>query len=137
MKISKKFPPNFESITNVFGDVSKHKPVFCYGDTIYNPYDGNLTPDIIHHEKVHSKQQGISPDAWYYKYLRDPEFRLEQEIEAYGEQLKYAKDKGVSGKLYDWAKGNMAMSLSSELYGSLITWGKAESKIRNYKKEIN
>lgn len=141
-------PPNYELI-RIALNPSKHA-IFCYGDTIYNPSNRTITPDIEHHEYIHSKQQGDNPDLWYARYLQDPQFRLEQEIEAYGEQYVLAKENIekadeearketkvlAAGKtqLLRWALESMARALSGADYGNLISYGEAQSKIRNYAK---
>lgn len=133
MKIVEEYPPNYNEIFQVFPNLEEHRPIFAYGDTIYNPFKVKVTPDLEVHESTHTKQQGNSPEIWWTKYLFDKHFRLEQEIEAYGEQLRFIQGK-VGGKLYDWVKQKMAEALSGELYGNLLTYGEAESKIRNYAK---
>ena len=134
MKISTEYPPNINDIKKVFPNLEKHKPLFAYGDTIYNPFKAEIRPDLEHHESTHSKQQGDYPEVWWYKYLTNQQFRLEQEIEAYGEQYLFAIKAGVKGKMKDWLKEKLAQSLSGELYGNLLTYGEAESKLRNYVK---
>ena len=133
MKILNQLPPNYELIT-----ISDLKPTkdttYCFGSVIYNPSGKKLTPDIEHHENLHSKQQGDNPDLWWNLYLSDKQFRMNQEIAAYGEQYAFAKEHGVKGKLLEWALDNMAKALSGEEYGSLISYGEARSKIRNYSK---
>lgn len=136
MKVIEDFPPNYQDILAALGDVSKAKPVFCYGDTIYNPFRRKITIDVEHHEEVHARQQGDDPALWYVKYLMDRSFRLSQEIEAYGAQYHFAKSKGVKGKLLSWLQDNLAWNLSGEAYGKLITYGEAVSKIRNYKPNV-
>lgn len=138
MKIVEDYPPNFNHIIEVFGDIEEFTPIFCYGDTIFNPFKIKITPDLEAHERVHSYQQMkfATPDAWWIKYLYDKDFRLEQEIEAYGTQYALAMQSGVRGKMLDWVKENIARSLSCGLYGNLLSYGEAESKIRNYAKNI-
>ena len=123
-----------------FPNIEKQYPVFCYGDTIYNPFDQTITPDIEHHESIHSRQQGDYPEVWYERYINEPSFRLEQEIEAYGSQyafLKYIlKDISQGAKIIEWKKEKMAEALSSPLYGSLLPYAVAESKIRSYGKHV-
>lgn len=132
MKIVKGFPPNYEIITLALNP--NKDTIFCYGDTIYNPTGRKLTPDIEHHESIHSKQQGGDPESWWNRYISNKNFRLLEEIEAYGEQYIFAKEHGVKGRLLEWALDKMAESLSSEVYGNLISYGSAKSKIRNYGK---
>lgn len=136
MKIKEENPPNFIEIIRVFGDLSKKKPCFCYGDVIYNPYRVEITPDLEIHEDTHRIQQGNLPDIWWEQYLSDTNFRLSQEIEAYAKQYQFAC------KLVDEIRGgakmkkaileSIAKSLSGEMYGSIITYSQAETAIRKY-----
>jgi hypothetical protein len=138
MKLSKEKPPNIDEILKVFPSIFSdldRTPIFCYGDTIYNAPD-DLRRDLIYHEEVHSKQQGSNPTLWWTKYLHDKEFRLEQEIEAYGNQYALIK-KILPSKFHKQALYEMASSLSSDVYGRIIGHGEAESKIRNYAKNLN
>lgn len=136
MKISTEYPPNYAEIKKVFPLCKEYKATFCYGDTIYSPFNKEVPADIQAHEEVHSKQQGELPDVWWYKYLNDTEFRLRQEIEAYGTQLAFALKLNIPWKLRDWIKEKLAQSLSGELYGNMLTYREAESKIRNYAKTL-
>lgn len=133
MKISEKYPPNYDEIVQALGKVDG--AVFCYGDTIYNPFKRNITPDIEVHEAVHMKQQGNMPEVWYMKYLYDPKFRLEQEIQAYGEQYAFIK-KYMKGDLLAWGLEKMAQALSGKEYGNLLSYNEAEAKIRLASKNV-
>lgn len=134
MKIIESFPPNYGLIKAAFPNLENLKPVFCYGDTIYNPFGVEMTKDLIEHEAVHSRQQGDMIDLWYEKYLNDSAFRLEQEVEAYGYQLAFFRKHANNYKLTEWLKEQMAFALSGEGYGNIISYAKAESAIRNYAK---
>lgn len=138
MKISNHPPPNYELILTTFpiAVLKKSKPIFAYGNIIYNPFNVNITKDVEIHEEVHEKQQGGNPDSWWAKYLMDKEFRLSQEIEAYGTQLAFIQKLIDSPSLANWKKEKMAEALSGELYGNLLSYGEAESKIRNYAKHL-
>lgn len=136
MKILEQFPPNYALIKVAFPAIENHKPIFCYGDTIYNPFKITITADLDAHEAVHSNQQGDNPETWWNRYCTDPQFRLEQEIEAYGVQYKFIQDKKIPSKLFEWIKDRMVSALSGGVYGNLLTYGEAESKIRNYAKKI-
>lgn len=131
MKILDEYPPNYRDIVDALGDVTG--AVFCYGDTIYNPFAIEILPDIEIHEQVHSKQQGDAVNMWYHRYLTDAHFRLAQEIEAYGEQYNFIK-KLMGGSLLKWRLDQMAQALSGKEYGNIISYGEAISKIRNYGK---
>lgn len=132
MEIVETFPPNIELIELALG--KQPNSIFTYSGIIYNPSKRTILRDIHIHEEVHQKQQGENADAWYARYLTDKDFRLECEIEAYGEQYKFAKEHVHDTKLLKWALESMAFALSGKEYGSLVTYGQAESKIRNYQK---
>lgn len=132
MRTVQAYPPNWDAIKIILKPIGHE--IFCYGNTIYNPSGRSVTPDIERHEEVHSEQQGSNPDAWWNKYLSDKTFRLACEIEAYGEQWLFAKENVKDAKLLAWVKENMAMALCGPSYGGLISYGEAESKIRNYRK---
>ena len=142
------YPPNYDVIKQLLAPTDD--ALYCYGDTIYNPTKRKILPDVMHHEAVHARQQGSNPDQWWYDYLTDKDFRLSQEIEAYGEQYLFAQkhieaqaaEAAKEGKvltvgrkkLLSWALESMAKALSGAAYGNLISYGEAESKIRNYAK---
>lgn len=147
MRIVEEFPPNYELICTVLG-IPPRETTFAYGDIIYNPSGRELEPDIIFHEHVHRGQQGDDPDAWWLEYLTNPQFRYEQELDAYGRQYAFAKDAietmdanlkaegkrpGVSKtKMLEYALDSMARALSGQSYGFTLSYGEAVSKIRKY-----
>lgn len=134
MKILEEFPPNFKEIEKVFPNLEKSKPIFSYGDTIYNPYKAKVTPDLEVHEAVHGKQQKGDPKTWWGYYLVDPEFRLSQETEAYGAQYCFLKETIKIPKITDWYLDKISLSLSGELYGNMLNYAQAKSRIRNFYK---
>lgn len=145
MIISEKPPPNFADIKAVFPEVDQNldtiKPIFTWGNTIHNPYKAKITSDLEAHEEVHERQQGMYPEVWWFKYLSDEEFRLEQETEAYGTQYAFVKKQLEESdipnmKLLEWMKDKMAEALSGQLYGNMLSYGEAESKIRHFAKNL-
>lgn len=137
MKVSEKYPPNFKLIKAVFPNCGTYKSIFCFGDTIYNPFGARITPDLEVHERVHEKQQGENPRQWWNRYLTEPAFRLEQEIEAYGAQYHFVKySLKLSSKWCEWLLNQAADSLSHEQYGNLVEFAVAKSRIRNIAKDL-
>lgn len=134
MKILETPPPNFAEIKQYF-DVDKYKPVFCYGDTIFNPYKTQIPIDIQIHEEVHSKQQSeySNPSFWWQCYLLDKDFRAKMETEAYAVQWQWVKD-NLPAKASKEALNEFAENLSSPLYDLDITTSQAETLIRHYGK---
>ncbi len=135
MKISKKYPPNYRQVVDILG--ADDTTVYCYGDTIYNPNNIEITPDIEVHEEVHSKQQGDNPELWCLKYLNDKEFRQQSEVEAYGAQYFFVKNHLGGGKMLEWLLDKLADELSSSCYNLDINQAQAKSKIRNEAKKGN
>jgi len=131
MEIINQPPPNFGEIKQHF-DVEKYKPVFCFGDKIYNPYKQTVPIDLQIHEEVHSKQQAeySSPEIWWTKYLLDPDFRKTQELEAYHTQYLWLKER-IPEKGYSEALDEMATNLSS-LYNLGLNFYQAKTAIRKY-----
>jgi hypothetical protein len=131
-------PPIYDNVVSMIGDnVSLLKTIFTYGDIIFNPNELNLTPDIVAHEKVHMDQQGHNNhDAalWWGRYLREPEFRLDQESKAYTKQYEWFcqhyKDRNQRAVYLN----GLAKTLSSPLYGNLITQSDAYNLIKRYAK---
>lgn len=136
MKILDQFPPNIREIRKKFPVVDVNKPIFAWGDSIFNPYGREITPDLEHHESIHMRQQGNMPEIWWYDYLRDEAFRFSQELEAYGEQYAYVKRAGIKGKLLEWGLEKMAEALSSDMYGTMCTSNEAKCKIKNFARSL-
>ena len=126
-------PPNFEKINNAF-HVAGQAVLFCYGDIICNPYGVEIPPQLIKHEEVHSRQQGSDVEGWWDKYIEDPEFRWEQELEAHVVEWKeYCKRHG-GDKRIAYLK-IVAERLSSPIYGQMRTYEQCRDAILTYKRK--
>ena len=123
IKLIYDWPPNAETEDKKRKDVAIN-----YKGDIYLP-NGNVREDIIIHEKVHIKQQKGDYDGWIEHYQTDISFRIEQEVEAYKEQIKYIK-KTMGRKKAFYAMMSFAKFLSSEVYGNIITFEKALKKLK-------
>jgi hypothetical protein len=129
MKILIKNPPNIEYIRKFL--TPPKGVIFTYGDTIYNPDNGEVTGDIMDHEAVHSLQQvKLGPEKWWDKYLNDKEFRFEQELQAYQVQYRHAtqiiKDPNQQNRFLM----KLASHLSSAAYGNLVGFDEARRMIQ-------
>lgn len=121
MKIINEKPPIWDNVCDAFG-TNLVNILFTYGDSLYNP--SGIDPIVDHllvHEEIHAEQQGHNEkDAalWWGKFLRDPDFRLDQEARAYGAQYaficKTVKDKNQRYKIL-W---DLAGILSGPLYAN-------------------
>lgn len=131
-KVRNQKPPVWDAVIAVFQVLPKHV-FFTYGDTIYNPSGVQLREDIVQHESVHMEQQGYSNDGaalWWGKFLRDPEFRLQQEIEAYAHQYAWYCGKVSDRNMRVKFLNMLTTSLSGPMYGHCITKAEADEVIK-------
>lgn len=139
MKIVRDYPPNIDAIHALFRTKMKPGVVYCWGNVIFNPMPLG-PPDflpvwIIKHEEVHCKQQHDfgSIDAWWDKYLAEPEFRFKQELPAHQAEYRafcsatreFNNNKASANKCRD-ALHQMAKRLSGSLYGNIVSLEQAK-----------
>lgn len=127
MKVINQPPPNYEEIKKHFPNSDFNRGVlFTYGDTCYCK---EITPDLYVHEQVHTEQQ-TNPEEWWARYYIDPQFRLEQELEAYRAQWKYLdhafKDRNKKNDLVR----QIAQQLSGPLYNNIIDFDEALALVK-------
>lgn len=137
MKIIQADPPNIEEIDAAFKVRASGKKIFyCYGDTIYNPFNIAIPPAIMDHEKVHSFRQNGQPQEWWHSYINDLKFRLNEEILAHRAEAQWwarqpDTNKSIPGfrSLVDFHMIQIAKRLSSPLYGSMISFSAAKKEV--------
>lgn len=126
--IRKTLPPNIEAIKAMLPISGKE--IFAYDNVIYNPSGSKLGPELIAHEQVHFRQQGNDPAGWWVKFLDDPQFRLEQELEAhrveYRTFCKHNRDRNRQILFLQF----ISRRLASPIYGSILTVAQAMKKIK-------
>lgn len=99
--------------------------IFAYDKIIYT--NGILPDHLIIHEETHLNQQKeLGLDKWVDLYLRNKNFRLNQEIEAYKNQINSINDRNGRIKV----RTKCAKDLSSELYGNIISYEEAYRLIK-------
>lgn len=134
MKIETTKPPKhiWDKAHELFR-LDDHRVVYTYGDTLHNPGGCHVDASLEAHESIHTKQQEAAggPDKWWELYFSDPNFRRDQEIEAYKAQYRhmciFAKDRNYRAK-YLW---EIAQHLSSKMYGAGISHSEAMKAIRS------
>lgn len=126
-------PPIYDDVVRVIGRPPAGA-LFTWGDTIYHdpPPKGfrhALGPDIVEHERTHSRQQAaMGAGVWWARYLESPEFRLEQEVEAY--QVQFAVVSRMGGREgRRLVLRRLAKDLSGPMYGRLCSEGLARELI--------
>lgn len=123
------YPPNFKRIEKKLKPTSD--TVFTYGNDIYNPGGGFIADHLLVHEQIHAQQQAGKPETWWNKYLIDPKFRTEQELEAYRAQYLFAKSALKDRNKLAIFLHTIALDLSSPIYGNILSYIDAVKEIRN------
>lgn len=128
LQTSKETPPIYNEIRKYLKVNWDNGVIICYGDTAYCKYD--IPPDKLAHESVHVEQQKDDPDKWWNRYLKDVEFRKEQELEAYRFEAdfikRYVKDRNARWILLN----DIAKDMSSSMYGGIWTFEEAQKLIK-------
>lgn len=134
MQVSTQNPPFWDRIRAAF-ELDGMDVVFTHGNVIYNPNNLDITTDLLRHEETHAAQQEHNSTVatlWWERYLSDPDFRLQAETEAYGEQYKFLcaqhKDKNTQAR-YLYA---LSAHLSGPMYGNIIGQEAAMRRILDY-----
>jgi hypothetical protein len=111
-------PPNYDAIVRAFGTLPPGV-IFAYGDAVYSPSGEELPPDLVAHEQVHLRQQAAvgGPEPWWSRYLAEPTFRLEQELEAYRVQIAFHTDRPSRRACLR----RVARDLARPMYGRIVT----------------
>ena len=81
-------PPNFDQVHAAFPRADGPGVLFAYSGAIYNPSGITVPPALIAHEQVHLGRQDINPDGWWDMYLKDSEFRYNEELLAHAAEFK-------------------------------------------------
>ena len=116
--------PLLKEVIKKFGITEKrlNDIIFTYGDTFYSRLP--LSYGLVAHEITHTfRQLEIGKKEWWKKYISDDQFRLDEEIKAYRQQLKAYKRNDIG--LYKFMIPKIAEELSSNLYGNITTKAKA------------
>lgn len=140
MKILIEKPPIWKEANELFKlEELNLGTIFTYGDVLYNPFNVNITLDLIAHEEKHAEQQehnDVVAGLWWKRYLSDPLFRIEQETEAYAAQYrcicKAAKDRNKRARELN----ELGRILSGKMYGNAVTQNEAIINIRKLSRVV-
>lgn len=129
MRLVHDVPPMFDEIDAAFH--VKGKPViFAWGDKIYAPMQqGELPKALVLHEEVHGARQTAyvgGVEAWWRRYIAEPQFRLDEEIPAHRAELAHLLTKAKGPAMRAHALSRTAARLAAPLYGNLISIAEAK-----------
>jgi hypothetical protein len=108
-------PPNFAQIDAAFPGADRDGVIFAYGGEIYNPSGIEIPLALIVHENMHlARQVWLTTDVWWELYLKNPEFRYNEELRAHAAEFKAqrAADRNASARLLT----STALRLIAPLY---------------------
>lgn len=135
MKMLLQKPPNYDEVAAFFKLDPGQAIFFTYGDTVYNPGMVKISEDLIRHEETHIEQQEANSevaDLWWKRYLRDPEFRIQEEAEAYGNQYAFMCARNHDRNYQARYLHEIAGHLSGPVYGNAISRQDAAKLIKTY-----
>lgn len=127
MEVVKAYPPNYDKIKAAFAPDSN--VVFTYGQTCYAPKTGYIDDVLLAHESEHARQQ-TDPEAWWELYIKDPAFRLAQELAAYRAQYEFACTRYPNMDTHKLLV-RLAHDMSSEMYGNCVDFLTAYREIKS------
>jgi hypothetical protein len=115
-------PPVYDACVEKFGaDVIVGKPIiWSWGDVIYNPTDIHISHELFAHEAVHGERQLDQVEKWWELYLKDPQFRYDEEMHAHRAEWR-AVLRRSAGKNVGAVLEAIAGRLASPLYGKVIS----------------
>jgi len=120
-------------------DLERDLMVMVYGKTMHKGFKYPIDPDLLVHEEVHVKQHTEyegGPAAWWERYLQDPEFRINQEVEAYRRQYEWLKENEPDRNKRFKILVLCAKNLSGPMYGEAISMQNAMNAIRGMDYQI-
>jgi len=129
-------PPVYEEVLRNF-QINIASTLFTFGDVIYNPQQIETPDDYVHHEELHAEQQGHNPEGagrWWARYFSDPYFRIDQEARAYAHQYDYWCKKHKDRNQRNRKLLQLASTLASPMYGSVVGQSGAVDLIRRFSK---
>lgn len=126
-------PPVADKCEKLFGvEYSSGTVAITYGERVHIA-SGQLPDYLVDHEETHVIQQTTYPggaEAWWDRYFIDPEFRVQQEIEAYRNQYSWAKSHIKNKNEVFKMLQHCAKALSGPMYGKAISYLVAVHEIR-------
>lgn len=91
--------------------------IFAWGDTIYNPENTAIPPQLLAHEGVHGQRQGGAVEAWWRRYIEDPQFRFDEELPAHVEECRALLARCYNRKERRSCLAIVAKRFAAPLYG--------------------
>lgn len=131
MNILAEKPPNYEDIKKKFPAVNWNTIIVTYYPNIYCMNYVDKFKRV--HEAVHLVQQEkYGVEKWWKDYFSNKDFRLSQELEAYGAEVREIKTDffSLNKKERRQAINQIITDISSAIYGHMITRSEAKRLLK-------
>lgn len=127
MRVLAEKPPIWDRIVAAFPHVDRQPGIiFAWGTRVYMPFGGTLTRELAAHERTHGQRQlKMGLDAWWDRYLADPDFRYAEEAPAHRAEYWAFCRREADRKARAWFLEQVAQRLSGPLYGGVTTLDQA------------
>lgn len=103
--------------------------IITYGNKVYSKYE--LSPLKKIHELTHVRQQlAYGVQKWWNEYVENTKFRLEQELEAYRNEIAGLFNRTKDREFRHRYVAQCAKDLSSGMYGNVIEFMNAKQLLR-------
>lgn len=117
---------------NFDGTEERNGTVIVFGNKIYTKFP--ISEPLYIHEATHCKQQNYSfwgGVKWWWKYVRSPEYRLKQELEAYRNQYECFKNLEKDREKRNQYAILLAKDCAGELYKNMGGYNTILNFIKN------
>ncbi len=130
MEIIVDYPPAFKMIDRAFRVLGK--PIlYSWVDTIYNPMNIVIPPQLIAHEQVHGARQRGAVIEWWKMYCESPGFRLVEEVLAHrAEYHYYCAHVAPNRQHRQGALKAISQRLAGPLYNNMIKTKRARELVK-------
>jgi hypothetical protein len=128
MKIFHNKPPIYEKLHEVFGVEWDHGLIIAYGENVHCKFDIPIEKAI--HESVHLEQQKATGlEKWWDEYIKNPHFRLNQEVGAYRTEIDFVRYKIKDRNAVARYIHEICCCMAGDNYGKMCTYSQAKKLI--------
>lgn len=132
------FPPVYDRAAAKWPTIKGRPIIFAYAPYIYCTNRAKCGPEKVAHEAIHlarQTQNGMTPEAWWDRYLTDDDFRRQEEVLAHVAEYLFLceKESGRGARRRNLVI--IAGNLASPIYGRLFSIEEAKSLLKSCAEE--
>lgn len=113
-------PPIYDRLVEKFNVSMDNGLIIAYYPNIHCRFE---IPELKRiHESIHlARQKDMGVEFWWDLYLSNEQFRLEEELLAYGAEIKAIRELDIDRNNRRFLLNEIYTNLSSSMYGNLLT----------------